>query len=550
MRKSRLFNSKTRTETGFDFVLNSLHIRSPYGKKYLKALKAFEPGQEDELRQELDKVEITVNLLKSETDLSSRILEILEIIKDVTFTIKRSGGSALSVVELFEIKTLLLQMDSLRRYYKAAEDNGFKIPDSFGLEDLTELLDVLDPDGERINTFYIYDSFSEKLGTLRREKREHELSLRRLKKDIKYQIESKYGITMTPKFEYIVSKHDKPIMERAMAIEELFLAQEDYMSAVFHIKYTDDQYVIKVAMEKINDALEEEELRVREELSAEIGRYRDRLLKNCQAIGEADFTIAKAEFALKYSCVKPEISEDHQIIIKQGRQLMLEDVLRKKGKSYKPVSIDLRQGVSCITGANMGGKTVTLKMVGQCALMVQQGFFIPAEYGKLGMSSFIRLLVGDSQNIQRGLSSFGSEMEELKDLLEKGKNRSLILIDEIANGTNPAEGRALTKSLVKYMSDKPYISMITTHFDVASEGEHITNLQVKGLSNVDFDKLAKEIRYANRLQRIEIISKYMDYSLTEVAAHNRVPRDALNIAGMLGLHKEIIDNAKRFMEDQ
>lgn len=545
----RLFNPKTKNETGFDFVLNSLHILTHYGKKQLKALEPFEPGREEELRQELDKLEMTIGLLQKEADLSGLIGEVLYSIKDNTFTIERSGGNTLSVVELFEIKTFLLQIDALIRYYKTAEEKKIPLPQSFKLKDLKELLDILDPDGERVNTFYIYDSFSEKLGELRKEKRGFELELRRLGKEVKCKVENKYGILMTPKFEYTVQKQDKTNMEKALSMEELILFQEDYMSAVFTLKPTEDQDNLKASMEKIAEALEDEELKVREELSAQVGRFKDDLLDNCRAIGEADFNIAKAKFALKHKCVKPEISEDHQLVITRGRQLMLEDVLNKGGKEYKPVSIELKPGVSCVTGANMGGKTISLKMVGQCAIMAQQGFFIPADYSKIGLSSFVYLLVGDSQNIRRGLSSFGSEMEELKDILDKSKDRALILIDEIASGTNPMEGRALTKSLIKYLSDKPYISLLTTHFDSVSEGIKTKNLQVKGLANADFDKLSREIRYAGRLERIEIIGKYMDYSLTEVAESKEAPRDALNIAGMLGLNSEIIDDAKKYMED-
>lgn len=545
----RLFNPKTKNETGFDFVLNSLHILTHYGKKQLRALDAFGPGQEEELRLELDKLEMTINLLQKEPDLSSLIGEIFASIKDNTFTIERSQGSTLSVVELFEIKTFLLQIESLIKHYKTAGEKKIPMPASFNLKDLKELLDILDPDGERINTFYIYDSFSEKLGELRKEKRNFELDLRRIGKEVKCRVESKYGILMTPKFEYIVQKHDKANMEKAMSMEELMLSQDDYMSAVFTLKPTADQDGLKASMEKINEALEDEELKVREKLSAEVGRFKDDLIENCQAIGEADFNLAKAKFALKHNCIKPEITKEHQLIIHRGRQLMLEDILNKKNKAYKPVSMELQQGVSCITGANMGGKTVSLKMMGQCAIMAQQGFFIPADYGKIGLSSFVYILVGDSQNLKRGLSSFGSEMEELKDILDKSGERALLLIDEIASGTNPVEGRALTKSLINYLSDKPYISLLTTHFDSVAPGGKIKNLQVKGLANADFERLSREIKYAGRLERIEIIGKYMDYSLAEVAESKEAPRDALNIAGMLGLNSKIIDDAKKYMED-
>ncbi|NLT47905.1 MAG: DNA mismatch repair protein MutS, partial [Clostridiales bacterium] len=199
---------------------------------------------------------------------------------------------------------------------------------------------------------------------------------------------------------------------------------------------------------------------------------------------------------------------------------------------------------------NMGGKTISLKMVGQCAMLAQHGFYVPCTRARIGLSSYIHILIGDSQNLQRGLSSFGSEMEELKDILDRSKDGALLLIDEIASGTNPVEGLALTRSIVDYLSDQAYISLITTHFDNVSIGGKIRNMQVRGLADVDFELLSREIRYANRRERIEIIGKYMDYRLYEVADNKEIPKDALNIAQMLGIDRDIITRARKYMEDR
>ncbi|HVI40301.1 MAG TPA: hypothetical protein VM577_06550, partial [Anaerovoracaceae bacterium] len=271
------------------------------------------------------------------------------------------------------------------------------------------------------------------------------------------------------------------------------------------------------------------------------------LLKNCDKIGELDFTLSKAIYAKHHHCVKPQLVMEHRIEIEEGRHLVVEEILNQKSKPYCPVGIQLQDGVTCITGANMGGKTVCLKLVGLVAMLTQYGFFVPCSAAKVGLSNYIHILIGDSQSMQRGLSSFGSEMEELKEILDQSKERSLLLIDEIASGTNPVEGLALTKSLVEYLKARPYISLITTHFDRVTVGEGIKNMQVRGLANADFRKLEKELRYANRRERIEIIQKYMDYRLYHAENDEEIPKDALNIAKMLGIYDEIIENAKAFL---
>ena len=130
-------------------------------------------------------------------------------------------------------------------------------------------------------------------------------------------------------------------------------------------------------------------------------------------------------------------------------------------------------------------------------------------------------------------------MEELKEIFDHGTERSVILIDEIASGTNPVEGLALTKSIVDYLMSKPYISLITTHFETVTEARGVINMQVRGLADADFALLDREIKYAKRRDRINIISKYMDYRLCRVEENGEVPKDALNIAKMLGISTEI-----------
>ena len=75
-------------------------------------------------------------------------------------------------------------------------------------------------------------------------------------------------------------------------------------------------------------------------------------------------------------------------------------------------------------------------------------------------------------------------------------------------------------------------------------------MQVKGLADADFKRLEKELRYANRRERIEIISKYMDYRLYHAKNDEEIPKDALNIAKMLGIYDEIINDAKSFLVSQ
>ncbi|MEG0923906.1 MAG: hypothetical protein RR313_02205 [Anaerovoracaceae bacterium] len=540
----RLANIKTKMETGLDYVMSCIDLNTPYGKKILKETKPFYPGQEEELRIELDKIDDMISFINENSKQVEHLLEVFMEIKDSTYTIERSKKNPLSVVEIYEIKSLLLQMKKIEQLF--AKSNT-PMPEEFILEDTETLLDVLDPRKDRMNTFYIYDEFSEKLSCLRKQKREVELAIRKEQKGKKEQLRKEYGIALTPKFDVTVSKSGCEL-ENIRKIPDLEQTDEDYMCVTFELKKTEVVYGLIKEMEDINTDIEEEETIVREMLSKEISKYDTILLENCRKIGCLDVALAKAIYSVKHSCVKPEIVEEHIIEIVEGRHLKVEDVLNSKKKKYCPISIALKEGVTCITGANMGGKTISLKLSGLIPILTQYGFFVPCKSAKIGLSNYMQILIGDSQSVERGLSSFGSEMEELKEILDNSMDRTILLIDEIASGTNPIEGLALTRSLVDFLMEKPYITLITTHFEAVTEKEGVLNMQVRGLADVDFNLLDSELKYANRKERINIISKYMDYRLYAVEKQGQIPKDALNIAKMLGINSEIIKGAQKYIK--
>lgn len=544
MAVKRLANMKTRKETGLDFVVSAINLQTPFGVKQIKEQEPFLAGEEEDLREELKRVQKMMDIAGAAPKDIGLLLETFMVMKDNTFSIERAKSSVLSVVEIFELKSLLLQMLKVRTL---ADKLDF--PKEFVPEDTEALLDVLDPGGDRLNTFYIYDSFSEKLEHLRREKKEKEREIRKQQKVGKELVKQKYGLSLTPKFEMVVSKSDRQSIKMIDEISEMTRTDEDYMSVTFSLTATEEVENLMKVCDQLMTAIEDEELNVREKLSEEISKYEAVLLENCRRIGELDITLSKALYAEKHNCVMPEIADEHVLEFEDGRNLQLEEaLLARKGGEYCPVSMALTDGVTCITGANMGGKTISLKLAGMVAILTQYGFFVPCKSARVGLSNYMQILIGDSQSIERGLSSFGSEMEELKEILDNSKDRSLLLIDEIASGTNPVEGLALTRSLVDHIKDQPYITLMTTHFETVTEDKDVKNLQVMGLAGADFDKLDKELRYAKKKDRINIISKYMDYRLRVVDDAAQIPKDALNIAKMLGIDKSIIEKAKDYIK--
>jgi len=169
--------------------------------------------------------------------------------------------------------------------------------------------------------------------------------------------------------------------------------------------------------------------------------------------------------------------------------------------------------------------------------MMQYGLFVPADSMEASLCDFIFISAGDEQSLDSGLSTFGAEMQGIKEMLDMSNRQGLVLIDELARGTNPREGYAISYGIISYMMERPCITLITTHFDgLVRQG--VKHLQVKGLRNVDYNKLGDP----------ELISQFMDYTLIEIVGNTGVPKDAINISRLIGVPEIILKEAEKILD--
>ncbi|MCK5344776.1 MAG: hypothetical protein KAR20_15290, partial [Candidatus Heimdallarchaeota archaeon] len=229
---------------------------------------------------------------------------------------------------------------------------------------------------------------------------------------------------------------------------------------------------------------------------------------------------------------------------------LIQDILHNENKKFTPISIKLQSGVSILTGANMGGKTVSLKTTILNAYLAQMGFFVFAEDARIPLVDFIYYVSDDRQDVYAGLSTFGAEIIQINQIVEDiQQHHGLIVMDEFARGTNPQEGRILVKTICEYLHKFPALTLVSTHFDGVTSGE-MAHYQVIGLKNVDFAQLKSEIgpfdptNQRNRTS-IDVIQEHMDFRLEPVSPGRKVPQDAMNIAKLLGLLDEIVRAAQK-----
>jgi dsDNA-specific endonuclease/ATPase MutS2 len=518
-------------------LLNKINPLSPYGKAKKKEMPVYRPGQEDLLKNEYNLMAYLDNYY-----VDRDVISMLNHVKDITESIKRAeSGEVLTAVELFEIKNFSLQTT---RVHKTFRDNKFH--DDIRIENLMDVLELLDPAGEKLNTFYVYDDYSDKLKLIRAEKSQTSHLIKKIKKDIKDSIQDDYQLKASLKGDIYLNKSEQALIRMLDEDKRLYCSDQTVSQMVFNIKNTEELDSLDSRLNELKAQEEDEEYEVLKHLSMEVGTRNRKFKNNFDAIGKIDLVLAKLRQAKTTDSRPPIIIKEHKIEIINGRHLKTEEVLSKKNKGYTPVSIKLDRPATSITGANMGGKTVTLKMIGQIAYAAALGLYVPADRCTIGLSGKIFISIGDEQSVEKGLSTFGAEILNLAEAFKNVNDRYLILIDELAGGTNPVEGYAITKSIIGYLSDKNSISVITTHFDKAA-GNEVQKLQVAGLKKINLKQLEQEL-LDNPGKGMDIITDNMDYQLITAVDDDKVPKDAINIAELMGLQKEIIDQAKNILK--
>lgn len=474
----RFIDDKSLEKLGFMKLLNKIIPLSPYGTQKLKKLKVYSRGEEEELNKEFDKMEEFMRFLEKNSDIVRNVENIIHRMKDIKGILKNSlKGQTLDDVDFFELKIQGMLMQDLNNYIKL-------FPEKFSeyiLYDIEEIVSTLDPDQKRIPSFYIYDSYSEKL------------------KEIRIQ---------------------KKSIERE----------------IFNTKDIEKKVQLKNKRLDILIEEEQEELKIRQRLTNVILEYSIHYLENIEKIANLDFLIAKVRFAIKYEAIRPSISNEFEIDAYGLVNLEVKEMLEAKGKEFTPIDIKLQSGVTIITGANMGGKSIALKTITENLILFSYGFFVTAKKAKFPIVDFIFFISDDMQDFSKGLSTFGAEIVKLKEVnVFLNLGRGFVVFDEFARGTNPREGQKFVKSLAKYLNLNDSISLITTHFDgVASKD--MNHYEVIGLKNVDFNKLKRKI--AIEKNSMSLIQDYMDFRL-EKTENSEVPKDALNIAKLIGIDEKI-----------
>ncbi len=232
--------------------------------------------------------------------------------------------------------------------------------------------------------------------------------------------------------------------------------------------------------------------RILEAFTNQIASMEQMFLFGYSCMLDIDVLLAKAKLALAQNATMPAVTEEGWFCLNKARHPLIDP--------EKVVPIDVALGkeydTMVITGPNTGGKTVTLKTAGLLCAMAQHGLLIPAQAGST-VCHFADYLVdiGDEQSIEQSLSTFSGHIRNIVEILDKAAPNTLVLLDELGAGTDPAEGAALAVSIVEKLRKAGARIMGTTHYAEMK----VFALETPGVQNASCEFDLESLRPTYRL---------------------------------------------------
>ncbi len=224
-----------------------------------------------------------------------------------------------------------------------------------------------------------------------------------------------------------------------------------------------------------------EEERILRKVSRLIGDHKEQALIAVEAAAELDYIVARARLGASMKSRRIETmpaGSDNVVNLVGARHPLL-------GSDAVPITINIGPGFRglVITGPNTGGKTVAIKTIGLFALMHQSGLQAPVVDGQMAIFDAVYADIGDSQSIERSVSTFSSHMGRVIEILLEATSNSLILLDELGTGTDPEEGSALARAVLLHAAENDMPIAVTSHYravaEYAAESEDFANASVE-----------------------------------------------------------------------
>lgn len=498
-----------------------INILSGYCKTYVgKNLVAnlVPSNNKDEVLKLLQETEEAVNLTYR---ISTAPMSEIANISENLLTLESFG--VLSIKSILEIKNILQLSQELKNYFytETIDTSSFTLLEQYFSKLYTNKSIVEKISKIIIDENTIADDASSNLKNIRRKQRN-------LEQDIKEKLNSFIHSSSYSKYiqeNIITIKNDRyviPVKEEYRSMIKGFVHDISSSGSTVFI----EPISIFETNNDINNLKIEEHLEIEKilkDLSLLLSPITNELKTNIETIGYLDYIFAKSSYSKDIKGITPNINDNKNIKLINAKHPLIDQ------NKVVPISVNIGEDFSTlvITGPNTGGKTVTLKTIGLLVCMACSGLNIPAdEQSSIFVFDEIFADIGDDQSISESLSTFSAHMTNIVDIVNTATDKSLILLDELASGTDPLEGANLAISILDYFKNIHTLTISTTHYQELKEYALVT----KGVKNasVEFN--------------LETLSPTYKLLIGVPGKSN-----AFEISKKLGLKQEIITYAKSML---
>ena len=467
---------KQQQDMGLDFVLDRLSPLSPLGREQKRALAPYARSERDALNEELRNLDRAVSL--GDHPALPRFRQGLLQLRDIRGTVDRLGRRALDQVDLFELKRYLLLLRGLAADFDALQ--GSARWEGLALRDVPEARAVLDPDDSENPAFSLRSSWSPELAAVREEKA---------------RIEKQIALSAGEAREALLRERTVIVAGEAEAEQQLCAA-----------------------------------------LSQKLLPWREALTDSLETLGRMDLLLAKAALVKDLGGVMPALT-DRELSFTNMVHPAMAHSLQQQGAAFTPLTISLAPGAAVLTGANMGGKSVCLKTLALNVYLVHCGMFPFADRASVPFFDDLCLVRGEGEDGREGLSSFGGELMAA-DAAARAVRQGfcLVLFDEFARGTNPAEAVKLQQGALAYFGASGSICLFVTHYEaVAARASR--RFLTRGVRDLDVMEGRRLI--AAGADKLSVLRRFMDYGIEEISSA-AVPQKALAVAQLLGVDEGLL----------
>ena len=504
---------------------------------------------------EIKKRQNAVDVLYKSNIYRDELKEILKSVYDIERLISKVVGGSVNARELTSLKNSLMKLPQLKKILEKisneTKDEYFTefLETIDTLEDVYTLIDkaIVEDAGVTIKEGgIIRDGFSKQVDEYRMASSKGQEWLMELEAKEKERTGIKgkwlrigynrvfgYYIEVTNAYKNQVPE-DRYIRKQTLAGAERYVTEE--------LKEIEEK--ILGAKEKLVDVEYDLFCRIREEVAQQVIRIQ----KTASIVSILDVLCSFATVAVNNKYVKPEITQDGVIDIKNGRHAVVEKAL--KNEQFIPNDSYLNNESDrflIITGPNMAGKSTYMRQVALITYMAQLGCFVPADSAKISIVDRIFTRIGASDDLAMGQSTFMVEMQELSNILENATKNSLIILDEIGRGTSTYDGLAIAWATVEYIADKEKIgakTLFATHYHELIELES----KIEGVKNysVEVKEKGDDVIFLRKITPGGADESYGIY----VAKLAGIKRSVISRAKEILKYLENVDLAKKTIDEK